>query len=576
MRLKIWHKMIIGIAIPSFITLIGGLLTYGYINNVQKRQSYEQIADDINDHVLEVRRNEKNFFHFKNTEYLDNLHNAISVLDRSINNISAQAIEEIGKEDFALIQESIRKYPDLINKLYDNYRLETKVTERVRAEGRKLEAFVAGGNHATELTTSFILHLRLLEKNYMLFRDRKSFNRLNRELSQMKNITPFCYECTAYIEAIHDLFATYKKSESLVGEIQVAGNRLEEVTGRIAVNERQRIDAFIIKTKRLLFGALILLCTLGPFLVYKTAAYIVAPIHRLAEITKKIAEGDTTLRAPIREHDETYSLATSFNIMLDKLQLTYKSLEKSMELLKEKQAQLVDSEKRASLGLLVSGVAHELNNPLYNISLTVEAMREELNELTPEKILEYTEDILMQSKRAHNIIEDLLDFARARKSPVMEKQDVVRILNESINLVDNQLRINNIALQRHIPERPLFVKGNHSKLEQIFVSIFTNAIQAMKEKGILTVSIRPDTENKKIIIAISDTGPGIPEGDIKNVFEPFFTTKPVGEGTGLGLSVCHSLVEEHHGEIEVRSKAGEGTTFIIKFPQYENGNEESA
>ena len=298
--------MIIGIAIPSFIVLIGGLLTYGYINNVQQRQAYVQIADDISNHVLEVRRNEKNFFHFKDARYLDNLHNAISVLNNSINNISLQAIEEIGKEDFSLIQDSIRKYPDLINKLYENYQQETKVTEKVRAEGRKLDAFVAEGDHAAELTTSFILHLRLLEKNYMLFRDRESFNKLNSGLLQIKNMTPFCYECTPYIDAIHDLFATYKKSDLLINEIQASGNRLEEVTGRIALKERQRIDAFITKTKRLLLAALILLCTLGPLIVYKTATYIVAPIKRLARITKKIADGDTSLRAPLREHDETY------------------------------------------------------------------------------------------------------------------------------------------------------------------------------------------------------------------------------------------------------------------------------
>ena len=237
--------MIIGITIPSVIALAGGLLTYGYINNVQKRQAYSQIADDINNHVLEVRRNEKNFFHFKDARYLDNLHNAISVLDNSINNISRQAIEEIGKKDFSLMHDSIRKYPDLINKLYENYQQETKVTEKVRAEGRKLEAFVANGNHAKGLTTSFILHLRLSEKNYMLFRDRESFNKLNSGLLQIKNMTPFCYECTPYIDAIHDLFATYKKSDLLINEIQASGNRLEEVTGRIALKERQRIDAFI-------------------------------------------------------------------------------------------------------------------------------------------------------------------------------------------------------------------------------------------------------------------------------------------------------------------------------------------
>lgn len=566
MRLRIWHKMIIGIAIPSFIALVGGFVSFGYINTVQQRQGYELIADKLRDHVLEVRRNEKNFFHFKDNAHLNHIHNAISLFNGSINEISPDTVKEIGNEDFSLLQNTIRKYPDLINKLYNNYLQESRETEKVRTEGRNLEAFVAEGQHASDLTTSFILHLRLMEKNYMLFRDKESYGRLNDALSQLKNVTPFCYKCRPYIDAIHGLFSTYEISDNISNEIQLAGNRLEEITGMMAMREREKIGSFLTRTKLILIAALILLSTLGPLLVYKTASYIVAPIKRLGEITKKISGGEMGLRAPLREHDETYSLAKSFNTMLDKLQLTHNSLETSMELLKQKQAQLVESEKRASLGLLVSGVAHELNNPLYNISLTAGAMREDAKDLSPEEIDEYTNDIVTESKRAHNIVENLLEFARARKSSVMEKLDIVRVLGESARLVANQLRINKIELKRDLPDTQLFIKGNQSKLEQIFVSISTNAIQAMKSGGTLTFSLRPDSESGSAVIKISDTGPGISQEDIKNIFEPFFTTKPVGEGTGLGLSVCKSLVQEHHGEIEAESILGEGTTFVIKFP----------
>jgi two-component system NtrC family sensor kinase len=575
MYLKIWHKMIIGIAIPSFIALVGGFISIEYIMNVQKRQGYELIADNLRDHVLEVRRIEKNFFHFKNKEQLDNLHYAITLLNKSIEAISPDTVSEIGKRDFSRLQKTIRTYPNFVEKLYDNYQQESAVTEEVRTEGRKLEAFVVKGKDISDLTTSFILHMRLMEKNYMLFRDKESYRRLNDALLKLKNVTPFCDTCGPYIEAIHNLFTTYQISDRLSSQIQITGNKFEEITGRMATREREKISSFLTKTKLVLVAALILLTTLGPLLVYKTASYIVAPIKRLGEITRKISEGDMYLRAPLREHDETYDLAKSFNTMLDKLHLTHHSLETSMELLKQKQAQLVESEKRASLGLLVSGVAHELNNPLYNISLTASAMREEAKELGPEEIDEYTHDILMESKRAHTIVEDLLDFARARKSTVMVKQDIAGVLRESIRLVANQLKINKIALQREIPESELFIKGNQSKLEQIFVSIFTNAIQAMKSNGTLNVSLRVDTDNDTVVIKISDTGPGIPKEDIKNIFEPFFTTKPVGEGTGLGLSVCRSLVQEHQGEIEVESTLGEGTTFIIKMPRYKETAETS-
>lgn len=568
MRLRIWHKMIIGISIPSFIMLMGSLITYKYIDDIDIKQGSVQIADDLREELLEIRRNEKNFMHFKDARHLDNLYKEISVLNFSLQKISPETVEDIGKEDFSVLDNTIQKYPGLVSDLYASYEQETKIMEMVREEGRNLEALVSGENYSGDLTTSFVLHLRLLEKNYMLFRDKESFLKLSEGVSGLSNMVPLCQECKPYIGATRDLFAAYKKSDALVNEIQLAGNRLEEITGKMAINQRQRISTFLKKTKYLLIAAVVLLCIIGPLFVYKTATYIVAPIKRLSEITRKISEGNMTLRAPIREHDETYSLALSFNTMLDKLQLTYQSLEKSMELLSEKQAQLVDSEKRASMGLLVSGVAHELNNPLYNISLTVDAMREELKDLTPQNISEYIDDIAKQSKRAHDIIDNLLDFARARKSTEMKKYDIVSIVKESFDLVINHLRINNIALKQDLPDAPVFIRGNHSKLEQVLVSIYTNAIQAMKKNGRLSVSVGTDAENKNVLVKISDSGPGIQQEDIKNIFEPFFTTKPVGQGTGLGLSVCRSLVQEHNGEIEVESKIGEGTTFTIKFPLY--------
>ncbi|HBH60453.1 MAG TPA: hypothetical protein DDX85_01665, partial [Nitrospiraceae bacterium] len=112
--------MIIGIAIPSFIAFIGGVFAYGYISDVLKRQGYELIADEIRDHVLEVRRNEKNLYHFKNAEHLNNLHNAISSLNKLIDTISPGTISEIGKGDFSLLQNNIKKYLDLTNSLYSN------------------------------------------------------------------------------------------------------------------------------------------------------------------------------------------------------------------------------------------------------------------------------------------------------------------------------------------------------------------------------------------------------------------------------------------------------------------------
>jgi signal transduction histidine kinase len=557
--------MIIGIAIPSFIAVLGGLLTYGYINDVENRQGIVSIADDLKADIFEVRRNEKNFLHHKSRESLESLHNTVSSLDSSIN-IITKTFQATGKEELQRLKPLIKTYLTAIDDLYDNYLDEISVTEQLMTESRQLENILAGDNHFKELNTSFILNLRHLETNYMISRNRESFLKLDQELAAFKG--PHCRKCKPYVDAVSRLFRSYESSDLMENSVRSAGSELERISGEIARSEREKISSFITMSKRLLIAALVLLCTLGPLFVYKTANYIVAPIIRIDDITRKISEGDISLRAPIKEHDETSSLAISFNKMLDHMNLTHESLEKSMELLTEKQAQLVDSEKRASLGLLVSGVAHELNNPLSNISVTAEIMTEDSTGLSRDD-MKGLNNILMQCERAKNIVNNLLDFARARKSTVLEKLDTVSVVKESFNLVANQMRINKIELEQDIPDEAVFINGNRSKLEQIFVSVFTNAIQAMKENGTLSVSLKPRPEDKNVIVKINDTGLGIPAEDIKNIFEPFFTTKPVSKGTGLGLSVCKSLVMEHDGEINVESRLGKGTTFTIKLPLHE-------
>ncbi|HDZ62763.1 MAG TPA: sensor histidine kinase [Nitrospirae bacterium] len=571
MHLKIWHKIMIGITIPSLIAILGGLLSYELISDIKDRQGYVEIADDLKEDILEVRRNEKNFLLYKkDAEARINLHDAISILTLLIDDVSAKVVEDIGQEEFDNLQKSVDKYTGLIDILYANYKKETKVTEKVRAEGRTLEAFVAKGRHSSDLSTSFFLHIRLLEKNYMLFRDRKSFLELNAGLSQIKNITPFCYECAPYAESIHDLFSIYKKSDSYEGLLQSTGQELALISGQIAKREREKISSFLTQTQSLLLAILALLCIIGPLFVYKTSKHIVAPINRLARIAKQVADGDITARAQLIEHDETYSLSLSFNTMLDHLFLTHQSLEKSLELLHDKQTQLIESEKRASLGFLVSGVAHELNNPLNNISLTAETMIEDQEELSPDEIKKYTLDIFSQCERAQHIVENLLDFAGARRSTVMEKQDIISLVKKSANLIANQLRLNDIELRMDMPDDGIHVMGNRSKLEQIFINIIVNAIQAMTPEGsgTLSINVTPDIEQNNVSVNIHNTGPEIPEENLKNIFDPFFTTKPVGSGTGLGLSVSLSLVLEHNGKIEVDSKPGQGTTFSIILPLF--------
>jgi len=564
MQLKIWHKMIIGIAIPSFIAVLGGVLTYGYINDVKNRQSFVQIADDLKEHVLEIRRNEKNFLHYKNDEHLKNLHDAISVLTSSIKSISPETVEDIGEEDFSLLNEAILTYSNLMGNLYESYQQETKVAEKVRVEGRRLETFAAKGKHAVELTTSFILNLRRVEKNYMLFRDKKSFLELNIELSELENLTPICFECTPYIDAIHSLFKTYRKSDSITNDLQVAGDRLEKLTGEIASRERQKISSFITLTKRLLLIALFLLCTLGPLFVYKTATYIVAPIKRLSEITRKISSGDLTLRAPLKERDETYFLALSFNTMLDHLR------NREAQLI-EKEKEVYQSKKLASIGILTSGVAHELTNPLNNISMIAQTYEELYDKLGREDRIEFMNKVEKEAERIKDIVKNLLDFSKPKEKSLKEA-DINTVIGKSLKLVQNMLDVSNIETVINLEAGLHKVFIDEHQMQQVFVNLLVNAIQAMSGGGVLCIETGLSKNKDFVEIDIKDTGKGIPPEFLPHIFDPFFSTKGV-EGTGLGLSISYGIIKNHNGNIKVESKVGEGTTFTIELPVYK-GREE--
>ncbi len=566
MNLKIWHKMIIGISIPSFIALLGGLLTYGYINDVKDRQGFVQIADDLKEQVLDVRRNEKNFIHYKNAETFNNLHNTISILTHSIDSIPPEIVETIGKDYFPPLRKSVQTYTGLIDNLNNNFQQEIEVTEKVREKGRKLEIFVETRKHATELSTRFIFELRLLEKNYMLFRDKNSSNKLNSALSQLKNIIPFCFECVPYIEAIHNLFATYEKNDSMVNDLQVTGDKLEEITNRIAGSERQKVSSFLTLTQRLLLAALGLLCTLGPFFVYKTAGYIVAPIKRLAEITKKISDGDITLRAPLKEHDETYSLAVSFNTMLDDLQFTQESLGKSLSLLHEKEAQLGESKKLASLGVLTAGVAHELTNPLNNISMIAQTYAEMYDKLSREDRIKFMNKVEEETERIKEIVKNLLNFSKPKEANLKEA-DINTVVQNTLRLVQNMLDVSNINTNLSLEDGVPHVFIDENQIQQVFVNLITNAVQAMSPKGELSIVTRYNKNNDSVEIYFKDTGKGILPEFLPHIFDPFFSTKGV-EGTGLGLSVSYGIIKKHKGNISVESKVEVGTTFTIELPVY--------
>lgn len=241
-------------------------------------------------------------------------------------------------------------------------------------------------------------------------------------------------------------------------------------------------------------------------------------------------------------------------------ELEQKVAERTKEL-EEAQAQLIQSEKLASIGQLAAGVAHELNNPISVMLGFAQAILRKLPQDDP--LRKPLSTIEREGLRCKGIIQNLLDFAR-RSKPSLQPVDINQVLEASCLLIEHQMSLDNIVVTKgYAPNLPQ-VLADPNQLQQVFVNIIQNAYQAMPEGGTLRLVTRALGDEVQIIFA--DTGVGIPPENLKRIFDPFFTTKEVGQGTGLGLSVSYGIVEQHGGTIEVESKMGAGTTFIVKLP----------
>ena len=232
----------------------------------------------------------------------------------------------------------------------------------------------------------------------------------------------------------------------------------------------------------------------------------------------------------------------------------------------EKQAQLVQAAKLASIGELATGIAHEINNPLNNITLFVGNAIDRLAPTgTHEAIVSNLRRAEDQVRRAEAIINHLRTFGRL-SSPHREAISINEVIQSAISFVAEVLRVRSISVQLDLSPGDPIVLGNRIQLEQVFVNLLTNARDALQSAERKAISITTRVAGTIVEVVVGDTGLGIPSELLPRIFDPFFTTKPSGQGTGLGLSISYGILKEHHGEIEVDSRIGEGTTFLIRLP----------
>jgi len=328
-------------------------------------------------------------------------------------------------------------------------------------------------------------------------------------------------------------------------------------------------------------GFVIVLVGIG--VSYFIASGVVKPVKHLVKITDKVASGDLSQKVEISSKDEIGLLASRFNQMTKGLKqlmdekegvmIELKDLNQQLssinvklvqrnEQLKDTQEQLVRTEKLAAVGTLASGVSHELRNPLSSIKNAVFLLKRKLSrKVMPdidEKVIQFLDIMDKEIDRSSRIINDLLGFTRVAK-PARIRSDITIVINEALSRVKIA---ENIKLSKDLQSDLPMVTIDANQIVQVLINLIENACQVMTDGGELQISARKSKVFMEI--EITDSGCGIPEKDIKKIFDPLFTTKP--KGIGMGLAVCHGIIDKHNGIIEVKSQEGKGTNMIIKLP----------
>ena len=331
-------------------------------------------------------------------------------------------------------------------------------------------------------------------------------------------------------------------------QIREKGKLLNEYMDKLIETKRLRIDRAINTTLFIPMIFFVLFLAVFAFILIKAQRNISGSLSVLQAAAGRVSGGDLgQIYYPMDRGDEISACINAFNKMTQEI--------------KTRQEQLLHSRKMASIGTFTSGIAHELNNPINNISLIVETLMEDEDLSSAERSKLY-QDLMWQADRSAEIVKGLLEFSRTDQEH-LEKLSLDDIVDKTVRLVKNKINLQQIKYEKSIntPLKPIWI--DKSRLQQALLNLLINAIQAMPNGGTLTIAICAGETPNEIRIDVADTGIGIPAEQLDSIFDPFFTTKKEGEGTGLGLSVTYGIIKKQGGRITVQSTPGKGTCFSV-------------
>ncbi len=426
---------------------------------------------------------------------------------------------------------------------------------------------------ADDLNASF-LEMRILDKNYFLYKDRKALPAIQEKIGSAMDTIQGVRE--DIIRAIGE--TDLKKLEKLLNQysdivrearagspgdaqqearLRFAGKSLREYSASITHLERERVNGIILASKRILILSFWVILVAALFLGHFISQKIVRSLREIEKLARSISAGNFNRIEGLRSRDELGSVITAINSMSEELS--------------NREEQIIQSKKLASLGILTAGVAHEITNPLNNISMIAQTYDEMYDRLSDRQRLELIGKVDAETERIRKIVMNLLDFSKPKDANPKEA-DINTVVQKTLTLVQNMIDVQNIEtivrLEEGLPH--LFI--DEHQIQQVLVNLVTNAVQAMSAGGRLFISSRAGKSGDSVEVTVKDTGRGVQPEFLPHIFDPFFSTKGEG-GTGLGLSVSYGIIKNHHGEIRVESKVGVGTTFTLELPIWKGAQE---
>ena len=423
--------------------------------------------------------------------------------------------------------------------------------------------------HAYQLD-NIILEVRRYEKNFLLYNTPEALEENIEYLvkaekivvtiyEQMKKITatPMVKELEESIHNYHDSFRQLSKLrktdldkyEQMVGKTRDLGKLMTAQSANLLEFERAQVY-FIFREleQRMIFWSVVAII-LGILMPFLTFFKIFKPLKVIKTATGSIAKGKFKRIQVLNTRDEMQQVMEAFNTMVNELE--------------KRQDQLVQSKKLSSIGTLTAGVAHQLNNPLNNISTSCQIAIEDLESGDRDLILRMLKNIDQETLRARDVVKGLLEFSRVQEFK-LRQSSLDGVVNRAVRLVQSQIPAD-ISTSVDIPA-DLMLPMDVQRMQEVFLNLIINAAQSIEQQGAITISARIDETGDMVVIEIHDTGPGIPEAIQGQLFDPFYTTKEEGQGTGLGLSVVYGIIQKHRGQISVSSKPGAGASFFISLP----------